>query len=180
MPTIIVRRSRRTVLFGALMVKRRFKKEGVVFEHVSLLAHPEGLSDQFRLEEDVTGYYDFMVANMNGYMNPCEPFTDGDFKLMKGSTSWTMVYPIYLPSRFRRLYEELANLMTSFAGGRGQYETEKLIKFLAFASKGRSTDKKLDFEGLLDTLVQEIMKIVLNIPRVIPYGKSEADMLLKK
>lgn len=109
------------------------------------------------------------------YQHPAQKFVHDSV----GDIAITMVYPVYVHRQFVKICDVLKNLEDAFT--QSYYELPMALAQL-MKTYGHPQDfvNKFDITGLLNALAQEIQKITQAIPKVIPIGKSEIDMLKRK
>jgi len=85
-----------------------------------------------------------------------------------------------LPCKYVNLFVRLRELTDSLGKSDPNVSDNLMGLFaLAHSSQTNLNRERLDFGGLMDELSAEIAKIVRKIPELIPWGKSELDMMEK-
>jgi hypothetical protein len=165
------------VFFGFVVVDRKITKEGA--ELIEARVQRESELDLARLgdilKKDVWYEKDWTVVMESLgdlYTHPGRPVEKGDL----GGNS-TIALPIFLPDTSRNVFLEVWKILKDFNGNQSVSTFVAAIDSLV-ALSGRENDSfERGFLDAINDLVAQTAKIIARVPRVVPFGKSELDML---
>jgi hypothetical protein len=100
-----------------------------------------------------------------------QPFSDD---LKEFGPYETMVFPIFIPTKFMKLYSALDKLIWPEMGNRDRLP--QIVELMALRHTRQRNNENFSIRQLMTAVCNEVCRIHSLIPKVIPHDKSELEM----
>lgn len=172
------KRRNRGVFFGLLIIVRKVTKKGAEFVRIQTLLKSQLLADIDQYFEKENLSHDDWRRIMESFsLETRDPFASFHANYV-GWEGCTIALPIFLTGPHRNLLAKIIALVDDFSRSQSYTESVKTQAALLALFNGKEKDWfQPCFMQCVDNLNAAVAEIVARVPKVLPFGKSELDML---